>query len=90
MSDWPGNHNHTRRGRPEPPPEEGEMSTPKLKTFIIEEVASYYVRATNRRQAERKFLDSIACIGNTVEHTIVHEREVYPDPENSLVKKEGS
>ncbi len=60
-----------------------------MKTYIIEEVAVYYVQAKSTSQAERKFLKAIALTDQSI-HCEVPERDVYPDPENRLtLKKEG-
>jgi hypothetical protein len=65
------------------------MSKLKLKTFIIEETANYYVNATSGRAAEKKFLSTITIPADAGILCEVTEREVYPDPENRLAKKEG-
>jgi hypothetical protein len=65
------------------------VSKPKLKTFIIEETACYYVNARTRRAAEKKFLSSITIPNDAKILCEVSEREVYPDPENRLAKEEG-
>lgn len=56
----------------------------KLKTYIIEETTSYYLKAATRSEAERLFLDSISTKA-PIESCEVHERDVYPDPENRLL-----
>lgn len=58
-----------------------------MKTYIIEETATYYIVATDKRHAERKFLNAISFKPAGPRHCEVPEREVYPDPENRLIKK---
>lgn len=59
-----------------------------MKTYVIEEIATYYVQAENEEAAEKKFLDSITIPKRAGILCEVNEREVYEDPENRLVKKE--
>ena len=59
----------------------------KQSTYIIEEIATYYVVATSRAQAERKFLKAISLPANLNIQCEVNEREVYRDPEQRLTKK---
>jgi hypothetical protein len=51
-----------------------------MRTYCIEEVTTYYVKARSARAAERLFLNSIT-LGPGIACE-VHEREVYKDPEN--------
>lgn len=53
-----------------------------MKTYIIDEVATYYVRASSKAAAEKKFLKAIKVTGNVKVTCEVHERDVYEDPEN--------
>ena len=61
----------------------------KLKTYIIEEVASYYLKAKTRAEADRIFLGAISLrgpLGETVKiNCEINHREVYADPENREV-----
>lgn len=59
-----------------------------MKTYCIEETATYYLLAKSKRDAERIFLDSITLPRDSGIHCDVSEREVYPDPENRLAHNE--
>lgn len=59
----------------------------KRSTYIIEEVATYYLVATSREQAERKFLKAINLPATSGIQCEVNQREVYLDPESRLTKK---
>lgn len=54
----------------------------KKRTFIINEVANYYVKATSEKQAEQQLLDAISLDDGAAIDCEVKDRDVYPDPEN--------
>lgn len=59
----------------------------KQSTYIIEETAIYYVKATSKRQAERKFLKAIRLAPDSDIQCEIPDREVYRDPEQRLTKE---
>jgi hypothetical protein len=59
-----------------------------LQTYIVEETAIYYIQATDKRHAERKFLKHIKFeIPNEKTGVEIPNREIYRDPENRLEKE---
>lgn len=54
-----------------------------MKTYIIEEHATYYLQAESAEQAEEMFLEAIAINGRDI-HCEVSEREIDEDPEDRM------
>jgi len=58
----------------------------KKRTYIIEENAVYYVKASSAHAAEQQLLDAISLSGAPIDCE-VRDRDVSPDPENRTVNR---
>lgn len=56
------------------------------RTYIIEECARYYVKATSERQAEKQVLDALNLCDAPIDCEVV-ARDVEVDPENRAIER---